>query len=616
MKTSENRIESFKLLISFDGRPAELPLDGTHEKILRTKTVRKDSGSLSLLTVTLTNLSAKELCFHRAFVRAVFEPGPYEYYAQENRWSMENRGKWAPLDEKGVLLTHKQGRTTEGNTPFCAVRRIGRNAGAAFHILPVGNWRIRILPLIISNTEPKIAVDLGISDEDLAFRLAPGKSWTLPGIIVQQFDDLEGAMPELHEFLKPGTKKLAQKLPVFFNTWFDRFAELDVPHLREELSAAKEIGCEAFVIDAGWFGGDAGWSQVGDWREKQDTAFKGRMKDFADEVRAAGLDFGIWIEPERYVREIPVFQKHPEWFIIAPETGWYRIDLTRQDAYDYLKKEILRLIETYGLKYVKTDMNATLGPDDSGAELYNYQTRFFQLIDELKTLHPETVIEDCSSGALRSDLETLRHFDVFFPSDSVNPYSLLPLIHGFWRRMLPGRIMRWLTFRELQAPVPYFFGQSCIITPVEATWEEYEQCDLESLLIANFTGGALGFSADVASLSKKNRALVRKYVDLFRSRRGFMLNASGRWLEDEPRLQALELENGGNAIVILAYIASDAAPTRTVFPAGLDPKASYRIDGKLRTGKDLMTNGLVFKLEAFQHWKWRAKMAILDKIKK
>ena len=86
-------------------------------------------GNFRRIKATLRNCSTAPLVFHRAFIRVLLPPGPYEFCSQYNRWSQEDYGRWAPLNGHGVLLGHLSGRTTEGNTPFCAVRRIGRRDG-------------------------------------------------------------------------------------------------------------------------------------------------------------------------------------------------------------------------------------------------------------------------------------------------------------------------------------------------------------------------------------------------------------------------------------------------------------------------------------------------------
>lgn len=570
----------------------------------------KASGNIRYISVEIENTSKEELIFSRAFVRVDLTPGPYEYFAQHSRWSAENQGSWRSLNENGLILTHRNGRTTEGNTPFIAFRAPGEEVGTAFHVVPMGNWRIRVMPEFFSNQEPLIHVDLGIRDEELAYRLAPGEKWVLPQVLIQDFSSLDDSCPELHKFLRENfVSNLQKELPVIYNTWLDRFHNLDVAHLREELAAAKEVGCEVFIIDAGWFGNsEEGWSGCGDWHEKTKSAFYGKMKEFADEVRAAGLGFGLWMEPERLSPRVPIVKEHPEWFIFTGSE--LRYDLTIPEAYEYLKSEFRRLITTYDIKYMKTDMNSTLGHDPLGTELYAYQTKFLQLIDEIKAEFPSFIVENCSSGAMRADLSTLQHFDLMFCSDNANGYTMLKPMHGFFYRMLPGRILRWMTVKEIRDDVSAFYDtKTTIITPGEATWEEYERCDLESCLVANFTG-VFGFSGSLASLSAPNRELVKKYISFFKEKRSFMRDAASRYLVDLDRLQAFQQELDGEVLLSVFYISRDCLDKRTFYPKGLKEDALYTLDGEKlnRTGKDIMENGLEVPLTPNQHFSWRAKL--------
>lgn len=607
-------IKNISLLLRSGARNFSLPLNGENVGGLSAALQEKSAFNVRALAVTLTNNGSSEITLLRAYIRVMLEPGPYEYYFQSSRWSQENRGFWRNLDDQGVVLTHKEGRTTGGNTPYCALRQIGYPQTLSFHIAPVGNWRIRIIPQFFSNTEPPVAVDLGMRDEELAYTLAPGESWTLPEVLIQESSDFDSAMPQLHDFLySVYPEHLAKELPVIYNTWFDRFNDLDVPHLREELAAAKEIGCETFVVDAGWFGEGESCGVTGDWREKTDDAFYGKMQDFANEVRSAGLNFGLWMEMERYEPTVPIVKKHPEWFIATNLNKNLRIDLDNPAAAEYLQSEIQRLIDTYDLEYIKFDMNATLGFDDTGKELNSYQSKFLEIIDNIKSNNPGVILENCSSGALRCDLACMKHFDLSFPSDNANAFTMLMTMRGLWRRFLPGRILRWCVMREIKDHVAQMDAANTIIMPGEATFEEYERADLESLLIGNFTGGAFGFSGDIASLSPANRQLVKKYVDLYKSRRHFLNNARGHWLVDTDRLQQFELELNGNAIIVTAYLACDQHGKRRVYPKNLLPEAFYNINGQRQRGKELMQNGFTVELCSHQQYQWRCVMSVLDK---
>ena len=208
-------------------------------------------------------------------------------------------------------------RSTVGSTPFCVLKDCENRAAAAFHILPHGNWTIQIHSHILSNEFPSPVVEAGLADTDLFLTLAPGEKLELPEVLIQEVPpaDLTQAAAALHRYLI--RKRLPADLhqpPVVYNGWLYRFAQFTREQLSRQLQAAKEIGCEVFIVDAGWFGTDKSWGKVGDWREKEGGPFQGNMAAFADKVREAGLQFGFWIEPERWTNDIPIRKEHPEWF--------------------------------------------------------------------------------------------------------------------------------------------------------------------------------------------------------------------------------------------------------------------------------------------------------------
>ena len=603
--------QSLGFLAFCNGRQYRLDtLNETVAGVFELKTTIREEHGVRLLSPVLTNISGGELVFGKAFVSVVLTPGPYEAFTQYCRWSMENIGAWQPLQGRGLILNHANGRTTEGNAPYLAMRMIGGKDGFAFHVLPMGDWRIRVMPQPFSCMEPPMQVDLGISDETLAFRLQAGESWALPEVIIQSFRDFDASTGALHQFLRKYVCPDIKKLPIEYNTWLDVFSDLDVPRLRRQLAAAKELGCEVFVIDAGWFGSSPQWSGVGNWEEKTEGAFFGNMSGFAEEVRQAGLGFGIWLEPERFQSKVPILKQHPEWFVLVPETGFYRIDLEQPAAYEYQKNLILGLIDKYQLAYIKTDMNAQHGIDETGAAHYRYSKLCYQLMDEIRARHPEMVLECCASGAMRTDLEAMRHFDVFFPSDSANPFTQTDMLIGFLRRFLPGKMMRWITPRELkEGEIPFFSKERRpVITPVEATWEEYMGVDPETLMVVNFVCGQYGFSGDLDSLSQQTREIFRKYVEKFKFVRDFMLRADGYCLFDTAEFKAVELAGDRGAILVYQWIASSNLRQRLVYPLGLNPEALYDANGVIRTGADLMENGVILEFKDNQHWKWRAAM--------
>ena len=316
----------------------------------------------------LTNTGDESTSVRRVFPRFVFSSAEYELYSQLNRWGLENRGAWQTLSGAGLVLKARTARSTVSSTPFCALRNTETQKAVAFHVVPKGDWVIKVFPLVVGSEDPLVVIELGLSDEDLFFKLPPGESIDLPEIILQEIPDgqIEKSAAPLHRYLNDVHLKDTKlnRPPVIYNTWLYRFESFTMEQLRQQLAAAKTIGCEYFVVDAGWFGSEGdGWNSVGDWREKTESAFFGEMKSFADEVRNSGLKFGLWMEPERYAENIPIRKEHGEWF---PENS-SRIDLTVPDAADYFFNSIKDVIERYGVEYLKMDFNSPdSGYDESG----------------------------------------------------------------------------------------------------------------------------------------------------------------------------------------------------------------------------------------------------------
>jgi len=580
---------------------------------------------------TVTNTGAAPAVLSRCLARIALPPGRYECYTQESRWCRENQGAWQPL-RTGLRQSHLSGRTTEGGTPFLAVRPAAGEQGLAFHVLPRGNWTIRVNPVADGGELPFAVVELGLADENLHRALQPGETFALPEILFQPLPlgEVHPAAPVLHRYLLAhGFRDAKPEAPVIYNTWFDQFEILDVPRLRAQLTAAKEAGCEVFVIDAGWYGaGGPDWgAQTGDWREKTEAAFRGRMSEFADEVRAAGLGFGIWMEPERFGAQAPVRAEHPEWFI--PVGSQARMDLIQPAAYAWLRGEIGRLVETYRLAWMKIDFNFRPDTDASGAELADYTAAWFSLLDEVRAAYPGTFFEGCSSGAMRCDLEMTRHVDGHFLSDTVNPTDMLRITQGAWLRLPPGRIGRWAVIRCVERAVCDYTrtvndSAPVILVPGGGTWNQAESVGLDFALLAAMPG-MMGVSGDFAGLPPGQRARVAEAIAFFKEWRRFVTGAVGHLLTPPLpfecregwiafQLQSLE---GGTSLVFVYRLGNAGVPPvlrlqglegarRYAAQWGLGATAkSISLDGQslLREGLPLQESGV---------WQNRAAVCVVQ----
>ena len=562
---------------------------------------------------TLSNTGAEPVMLTRCLARVALPQGRYESYTQASRWCHENQGAWQPL-HTGLTLRHAPGRTTEESTPYLALRASGADLGLVFHVRPCGNWTIRITPVNEGGELPHAVVELGLSDETLYRTLPPGETLELPEILIQSLPQGQPhlAAPVLHRYLLKHYFADAKPLaPVVYNTWFDQFEILDVSRLRKQLAAAKAAGCEVFVVDAGWYGagGANWWAQAGDWREKTEAAFSGRMSAFADEVRAAGLGFGLWMEPERFGPDAPIRAEHPEWFV--PVGSDARMDMTQPAACAWLRAEIARLVETYQLTWMKIDFNFALGADASGTELSGYTAAWYRLLDEVRAAYPKTFFEGCSSGAMRGDLATLTHMDGHFLSDSVNPADVLRISQGAFLRLPPGRLTRWAVLRSAGQSLPKY-GKSVadspatILTPCGALWEPAETVNPHFALLVAMPG-MLGFSGDLDSLDSENLQLLADGVSFYKRWRRFITGSVCHLLTMPAPLESrvgwiglqLQAPTEDTSLVFIYRLGNAGAPPPLRL-RGLKAGRRYRLakgfleeGGEDRKGGQLMQEGLL-----------------------
>jgi alpha-galactosidase len=534
----------------------------------------------------LCNTSEKPVTVSRCLARFALPSVHYECYTQASSWCRENQGGWQRL-HSGLRLSHISGRTTEGFTPYLGLRSLDGAPGMACHILPCGNWTIRVNPNV-----PYTVVELGLADENLNRVLNPGESLALPEILFQALPGGEAhlAAPALHRYLVDGRLRTAKpQAPVVYNSWFDQHEVLEVPRLRRQLAAAKEAGCEVFVVDAGWYGaGEGGWGeQTGDWREKQSGAFFGRMGEFADEVRAAGLGFGLWMEPEKYGPKAPIRVEHPEWFVANGDAA--RLDLTQPAARAWLRGEIGRLVETYRLAWMKVDFNFRLDADASGAELAAYTAAWYGLLDEIRAAYPATFFEGCSSGAMRGDLETLCHFDGHFLSDTSNPTDTLRILQGAWLRLPPGRITIWCVLRSASHVVPGW-GTSVdnappmILVPCGAGWWDLERSDLDLALVDGMPT-MMGLGGDLAGLTPEQLKRVTEAVAFYKPWRSFIARAEAHLLTPPAPIEqrdgwvGVQLRSpGADASLVFVYRLGNASAAPALCPVGLDAGTHYSVE--------------------------------------
>lgn len=281
-------------------------------------------------------------------------------------------------------------------------------------------------------------------------RLAPGEQLAAPEVLATcSPDGWNGVACNFHAAIRasmqwPGGAMAPR--PVHLNTWEGFYFDHDVDRLKALATAAAEVGIERFVLDDGWFSGrDDDTSSLGDWTVDTRKYPQG-LKPLADHVCAAGMEFGLWVEPEMVNPDSDLFRAHPDWALqvagrpLLTARNQLVLDLTRPEVSDYLFGAVDALLRELPIAYLKWDHNRdlTMAGEATGRAAYRRQIlAAYALFDRLRAKWPAVEIEACAGGGGRIDAGIIRRTHRFWTSDCIDAVSRVTMQRGFLQFMPP-----------------------------------------------------------------------------------------------------------------------------------------------------------------------------------
>ena len=224
---------------------------------------------------------------------------------------------------------------------------------------------------------------------------------------------------------------------------------------------ATRIGCDHHWLDAAWFVGGFP-NGVGNWTCKP-KAFPNGLKPVSDACHKLGLKFVVWFEPERVASGSQIAREHPEFVFGGAKGGLFK--LSDPAARRWLTDLLSKRIGEFGIDVYRNDFNIDpLGfwhrndpPDRQGMTEIRYVEGHYQMWDELLSKHPGLLIDNCSSGGRRIDLETcMRSVPLWRSDTSCSPG------HPDWNQAQSCGLSLYLPFHTAcgWTPEPYDFRSS------------------------------------------------------------------------------------------------------------------------------------------------------------
>ena len=174
---------------------------------------------------------------------------------------------------------------------------------------------------------------------------------------------------------------------------------------------------ESIWLDAGWYEGAGGpngtwWKSVGSWYADKERFPRG-LKPLSDAAHSIGARFLVWFEPERVFDGSRLAKEHPEW-LLKVGAGNNLLDLGNKEALEWVCKHIGDFIEENGVDTYRQDFNMAINPywekfDEPGRigmKEIRHIEGLYAFWDYLIERFPNIMIDNCSSGGRRIDLET------------------------------------------------------------------------------------------------------------------------------------------------------------------------------------------------------------------
>ncbi|MFJ9539051.1 alpha-galactosidase [Streptomyces sp. NPDC101225] len=514
------------------------------------------------------------------------------------QWSQEFRRTRLDLSRGTFGIGSRQGAPGHAYAPWLAVQDGDADAAYGIALEWSGNWHMT------AEAEPggSVRVRAGRVPHEGAVPLAPGETLVTPRLACAfSPEGLDGLSRVWHRYERRlSGERLHRPRKVLYNSWEATGFDVEAAGQLELAEAAAGIGAELFVVDDGWFtgrGDDTGG--LGDW-DPDPAAFPDGFGRFVDDVRALGLDFGLWVEPEAVSPGSRLYAEHPEWVyrIEGRPARLVRnqllLDLGRADVQDFVIGTLDRLLGAHAISYLKWDMNRPPTergrPGAGAAERLDldagHVAGYLRVLDHLRTTHPGVTVEGCAGGGGRIEHATIARTDVVWPSDNTAPLDRLATQHGFLHAHAPHLMSSWVT------DAPGIFDPR----PRSLAFR-----------FVNAMCGVLGIGADFRAWSPEQRTEAARWIARYKEVRDVIHHGEARLLGGpEDSTCGVQYDAGDRTVVAaLSTGRLDGAPLLPGRPdrlrlRGLDPAARYRdtATGTPYGGAHLLHHGLPFSWSA------------------
>lgn len=547
---------------------------------------------------TLENRGDAPVKIEKAMSLCLDLPGHgYDLISLHGAHVAERQVQRLPLGYGVQSVTSRRGASSHQFNPFIALAEhgAGETSGRvyAFNFVYSGSFLDEVEVDQSGNTR----VGVGLGEENFAYTLSPGESFTSPEAVMLCTPDGLGDMSRrMHRFVREAIlpPDPYERRPVVLNTWEACYFNIDENTLLAFAKEGVRYKMDMLVMDDGWFGARKDdRAALGDWIPNREK-FPDGLQSFAARVKATGIRFGIWIEPEMINPDSDLYRAHPDWCLSCRgrEGSLSRnqlvLDLSNPEVLRYLKHTFQAAFHGVPIDYIKWDFNRHLSevgsphlpPERQDEVFYRFQLGVYDLYFWFMKNFPGVMIENCSGGGGRYDLAMMALSTQIWTSDNTNAADRVRIQYGSLLAY-PASVM------------------SCHVSDPGDGDARMARLDYKYKVAL---GGMLGYELNILKAPEEVKAEIRnqitfykevealiKHGDLYRLISPFesTLECSAYYYTASP-----EMEEGAGERIFLSYLQNKADSEGRVFRLPIeaaDPDALYtdRLSGERFTGAAL-----------------------------
>ncbi|MFA6962275.1 MAG: alpha-galactosidase [Opitutaceae bacterium] len=503
----------------------------------------------------------------------------HKFIQLSGAWARERDTHASALRPGIQSVESRRGTSSHQHSPFFALAECGTHEehGSVYglNLVYSGNFIAQVELDQFSTARAQ----LGLNPFDFSWQLEAGATFQTPeAVLVFSPEGLGGMSRALHRFYRRHLLPVAwrdQPRPILVNNWEATYFDFNANKLEAIANAGADLGVELFVLDDGWFGKrDDDRTSLGDWvvdRKK----LPGGLADLAARIKAKGVQFGLWFEPEMVSADSDLYRAHPDWCIHVPgrprTEGRQQLvlDFSRAEVREEIYQRIAKLLRETPITYVKWDMNrhlteigsASLPPSRQQETAHRFVLGLYEIMRRFVRDFPHVLFEGCSGGGGRFDPGILAYMPQIWTSDDSDAIVRLRIQYG------TSLAYPFSTMAAHVSAVPNH--QVGRVTPFRTRGD------------VAFTG-AFGYELDLGALSDADKSEVKRQTAFYKQVRPLLISGDLYRLkspfESQQAAWMIAAADASEALVThVTVLAEPNAPHAYLKLRGLDSRKNYRV---------------------------------------